>query len=491
MVKKPFYITCAIPYVNGPAHIGHVLEFTTSDVLARYFRGQGFDVLLEHGADQHGTKNYEKALELGKKPQAFADEITASFKKTHEKLNISYDRFIETTSPQHQKSAQAVWKQIVDAGDMYKDNYIGWYCTGCEEFVKDSLAEENGKVCPTHKKAYEQLEEENYFFRLSKYGDQIAKMIRSNDFIVTPESRKNEILSLLDGGLDDISVSRPASKLPWGVAVPGDKKHVMYVWFEAVINYLSVLGYPDGDDYKKYWPAEVMVIGKDILRFHAAIFPAMLLSTAQKLPKVLYVHGHIGSGGQKMSKTLGNVVDPFEIIENYGADALRYYVMRHIPSGQDGDFTWEKFEHAYNGELANDLGNLVQRTAAMVTKYQSGVVGDVPHPSHDSTPYHEALARLKFDRALDHVWSMIQGLNQYIDTEKPWEVAKEDDQEHLQEVLSYIVGSLVQIGTLLHPFMPESAEKLLKTFEGGVVHTEVGALFPKIYIHTEQNTKHQ
>ncbi|MBP6041607.1 methionine--tRNA ligase [Candidatus Saccharibacteria bacterium] len=480
-----YYITCAIPYVNGQPHLGHALEFTQTDVIARYQRQQGKDVLLEQGADQHGSKNYKKATELNIEPQVFVDQITESFKRIHKELNISYDRFVATTDPAHIQSSQALWNKINQSGAIYKSHYEGLYCVGCENFVTEDQAAADNNICPDHNLHYERLSEENYFFKLSEYTEQIKQAIESNEFIVTPDTRRNEILQTLEGGLEDISISRPRQKLPWGVPVPNDPEHVMYVWFEAVINYISVIGYPNSPDFAKYWPADVQIIGKDILRHHAAIWPGMLLAAGLPLAKKLHVHGFITSEGKKMSKTLGNVVDPFEAIEQYGADAFRYYLMRHIPSGGDGDFSWQKFENAYNNELGNDLGNLVQRVASMIEQYQHGVIGAIPQPSHDTGAYHEAMEDLQFDRALDAVFELIQGVNQTIELQKPWKIAKESDEAHLQDILSYLAGAILQIASLLVPFMPDTAMKIRQTFAEEVVDKSIGILFPKVLNCTE------
>lgn len=486
MTKETFYITCAIPYTNAPAHIGHALEFVLTDVLARYHRAQGKQVLLLHGADEHGSKNYKKALELGLDPQAFADKITAEFVKAHAKLNISYDRFIRTSSPEHHKSAQAFWKQLVAAGDIYKGRYKGLYCVGCETFVSEQQARDNNGVCPIHNQPYEELEEENYFFKLAKYTPAIKQAIETDSFQIVPATRRHEILALLEEGLQDLSASRPKTSLPWGVPVPGDPSQVMYVWLEALMNYVTALGYPKGD-LRIYWPANIQVIGKDILRFHAAIWPALLLSAGLTLPKQLFVHGFVTAEGKKMSKTLGNVVDPFEVIEAYGVDAFRYYLLRHISSGEDGDFTYEKFEHAYNGELANDLGNLVFRVASMIRRYQDGATGELAAHEHDEARYHEALAACRLDRALEAVWNQIQSLNVYIEEEKPWELAKTDT-EHLAEVLNYLAGSLLQVADLLEPFLPTTAEQIRALFASGLVPADFKPLFPKIYNYTPEPT---
>lgn len=483
--KPTYYVATAIPYVNGQGHIGNAIDFIIADTISRYHRIKGEDVLQEHGADQHGLKNYKTALELGKDTQTFVDEITADFVKIHQLLNISYDRFIATSSPEHKRSAQYVWQQLAANRDIYKKDYHGWYCVGCETFYPEIEVKRNNGVCPLHNQAFEETQEENYFFRLSNYTQAIHDAIESDAYKVTPVSRKNEILQVLDDGLEDISVSRPKTKLPWGVEVPDDPSHVMYVWFDALINYISVLGYPDSPDFAKYWPADVQVIGKDILRHHAAIWPAMLIGINQPLPKNLVVHGHVSSDGKKMSKTLGNVIDPFEIVEKYGTDAFRYYFMRHIPSGQDGDFSWKKFETAYNSELADSLGNLVQRTASMILRYQEGVIGEISEAEHDAAMYHQAMNNFEFDRALDVVWGMVHGINIYIEDQKPWQIAKKTDKSHLQEVLAYIVSSIDQIGHLLKPFMPQTADQIINMFVDGVVRADANvSLFPKQYHYT-------
>lgn len=481
-----FYITDAIPYTNAPAHIGHALEFVQSDVLARYHRQLGDDVLLTHGADEHGTKIYEKAQAAGVEPKEFVDQVTSTFQEAHKRLNISFDRFVRTSSDEHRRTVQAVWQKLLDNGDIYKGTYSGWYCVGCEEFVTEGHARDNNNFCPAHQQPYQKLEEENYFFKLASYTDRVKKAIEDDEYRVVPEARKNEILSTLGSGLDDTSISRPAAKLPWGVPVPNDKNHVIYVWFEALINYITALGYPDGEDFAQYWPADVHIIGKDIIRFHAAIWPAMLLALGVELPKSLYVHGMINSGGRKMSKTIGNVIDPFAVVDEYGLDPLRYYLLRHIPSDTDGDFTYEQFERAYNGELANDLGNLVQRLKSMISRYQNGVIGEFPSGEHDVAPYHAALQDFKFDRALDHVWGLIHGLNQYLEETKPWEAAKGDDAAHVQEILAYAVGSLLQVSRLLSPFLPETSNSITRIFDSGVIDESVPTLFPRKHLYTPE-----
>ncbi len=469
-----FYITTSIVYTNAAPHIGYAMELFQADVLARYHRQKGDDVWFLTGTDEHGTKIKRAAEAAGKEPQAYVDEMSKVYKALTKTLNISNNQFIRTTDPEHEKACQALWKACEK--DIYKHEYEGWYCVGCELFY--TLTEVPDKICPIHKKPLELIKEENYFFKLSAYTAQIKEAITSGAFEVAPESRKNEILALLERGLDDISISRDKSKLDWGVPVPGDDKQVMYVWFDALPNYITAIGYPGGENFAKYWPADIQIIGKDILRFHAAIWPAMLLSAGIALPKKLLVHGFISSEGHKMSKSLGNVVAPQEIIDKYGLDAMRYYLLREIPSEGDGDFSWARMESVYNSDLANDLGNLVQRVQVMFGKYFKGVIGDLPQHSHDVRPFEEAMGVQRFDRALAEVWLLIRGLNQFIEEEKPWALAK-TDADHLAEVLHHAVADLVQIASMLMPFMPETAGKIAATFAGGVVRPEVGILFPK------------
>lgn len=471
-----FYVTTSIPYVNADPHVGFGMELIAADVLARAARQKGQTTIFSTGADEHGTKIAEKALAAGIKPQAFVDEISQKFRDLGTLLNVSNDRFIRTTDKPHEQRAQLIWKALEH--DIYKSSYTGWYDVKEEEFVPEAKADP-ARMNPEHPQAYQKLKEENYFFKLSNYTDQIREAIQSGAFKIVPETRKNEILSVIEEGLEDISISRPKDKLEWGIPVPGDPNQVMYVWFEALMNYITVLGYPEHKDFKEFWPASVQVIGKDILRFHAAIWPGMLMSLNLPLPKQLYVHGFITMNGEKMSKSIGNVVAPSEIVEKYGSDAFRYYFLRHIPSYNDGDFSWELFEKAYNNELANELGNAVQRTAAMIMKYQNGIIGQIPEASHDSAPVARALEECRFDRAFDEIWDQVRGLNQYIDEEKPWQIAKENDEQHLQEVLAYQVSCLLEIADLLTPLLPQSAEKIKHVFEKGVVQPTEGTLFPK------------
>lgn len=476
-----FYVTTSIPYVNAEPHVGHAMEFMLADVLARYQRSQGRDVVFATGTDEHGGKILQAAKAAGVTPKQHTDQLSQNFVKLCKDLDISYDRFIRTTDRVHMAGAKAIWQKLKPY--IYKGEYTGMYDQREEEFITIEEARELKRSDPDRYARLEEVKEENYFFKLSEFSQPIIKAIKEDRFSIVPATRKHEILAVLEKGLEDISISRPKTKLNWGIAVPDDPDHVMYVWFEALMNYLTVLAYPKPEDLKKYWPADVQVIGKNIIRFHAAIWPAMLMALGLELPKSLYVHGFVTLDGEKMSKSVGNVVAPSEIIDAYGSDPTRYYFLRHIPSYDDGDFSWEKMEQAYNGELGNGLGNLLQRLSAMIGKYQGGVIGDIPDAEHDIGPYTEALNQFRFDKALEYVFDLVRGLNQYIDEAKPWEIAKKDS-EHLQEVLAYAVGSLLQIGKLLEPFLPKTSAAIADAFKDGIAKTMTAPLFPRIEKYT-------
>jgi len=474
-----FYITTSIPYANGAPHLGHSLEFIQADVLARYAKLQGKELVFSTGMDEHGSKIQQSAEKLNKSPKVYVDGIAEEFKELLNLLEIENTHFIRTTDPEHEKRAKLIWDKLVESGDIYKGEYEGWYCVGDEAFFSETEVKENDGICPNHKKPYEKIKEENYFFKLSKYSKEIKEQIENEDFKILPETRRNEILSLINEGLEDISVSRPKTSTEWGIDVPGDNKQVMYVWVEALMNYLTVIGYPDTDNWKNYWPADFQIIGKDIIRFHAAIWPAMLLSLGLPLPSVLYVHGFIQIDGQKMGKSLGNGVAPSDLVKNYGCDVIRYYLMRHIPSYSDGDFTLEHLVESYNGELANELGNVVQRSSTMIHNFLKGDVGEIPPSEHDIAAYKEYMQNCRFDKALDEVWAQIKGINQYIDETKPWEIAKTDDTDHLREVLAYISSSVLEVATLVSPFMPNTALAIKEIFEDEKITPPEKALFPR------------
>jgi len=484
---KNLYITTAIPYVNGTPHIGNALDYLIADIWARYQKQNGHPVRFQVGTDEHGNKIATKAIESNLSPQEYTDKMYGNFEVLMRKMGVEFTDFIRTTEGHHKGAVQYVWQQLKP--HIYKDKYEGWYCMGHEAFFTEKEVTDTNGVCPDHQTQYERVSEENYFLRCSDFTEQIREAIEKNKMQIVPEFRKKEFLELIKDGVKDVSISRPRKSLSWGVGVPDDPDQVMYVWLDALCNYITVLGYPDNKEWQDFWPADVQVVGKDILRFHAGIWPVILLGLGLTLPRKLLVHGFVNVGGAKMSKTVGNVVDPNEVIDQYGVDAFRYYFSRHIPTLDDGDFTWEKFETAYNTELANDLGNLVSRVSNMLTRYQSGVIGDAPLGEHDMQPYHEAIERLEFNKALDEVWQMVRSLNKYIDDVKPWEVAKTiekdvDAEGHLTEILAHCAGNLLQIADLLVPFLPDTATKIHTIFETGVVKPLEGVLFPKILQHT-------
>lgn len=488
-MKNKLYITTAIPYANGAPHIGNALDYLLADIWARHQRSKSLEVRFQVGTDEHGNKIAEKALQQNLTPQQYVDGTVENFRALMDKMKTSYTDFVRTTDTHHKAAAQFIWQKL--APHIYKNTYEGWYCQGCEAFYTEKEVAEQGGICRDHQKPFERLSEENYYLRTSSFSDKIIEAIESDKMKIVPEYRKKEFLNFLKNGLEDVSISRPRKNLTWGIPVPDDADQVMYVWIDALANYLTIIGYPDRAEWQEFWPANVQVIGKDILRFHAGIWPAMLLGLDLPLPKTLLVHGHISSGGVKMSKSIGNVVDPNEIIDNYGLDAFRYYFSRHIPTLDDGDFTWEKFEKSYNNELGNDLGNLVSRVANMIKRYQSGVIGEVKSDEFDLHNYEKHMKNLEFNKAMDEAWTLVRAHNQYIENVKPWEIAKlakesKDEENHLAEVLAHSAGGILQIGRMLAPFMPETSEKIEKMLGSGVVRDEeIGILFPKIYLKTE------
>lgn len=474
-----FYVTTSIAYVNASPHIGYAFELCQADVLARWRRLKGDEVFFLTGTDEHGLKIKQTAEALGKTPEELVDENSAKFRELAEVLNISNGGFIRTTDKKrHFPSAQKMWKKLVESGDIYKKKYGGLYCVGCEAFIPEKdLA---GGKCAVHLKEPKKVEEENYFFKLSRYSEKIGDLIKSDELKIVPTGRKNEILSLISEGLEDVSFSRPANNLPWGIPVPGDETQTMYVWCDALVNYISGLGYgEDGEKFKKFWPADVHCIGKDILRFHAAIWPAMLMSAGLPLPKTIFTHGFITSGGHKMSKSLGNVVDPFEIAGKYGVDSLRYFLLREIPPADDGDFTIERFETRHNADLANGLGNLFSRVSAMVLKSDIRLAeGDENFKKEIAAvweKYEKSLGEFKFNEALEAVWGLIAFCDGYINQTKPWEILKTENahlatEEPSEEKLSAFGGKqifgnllfgLANIAWLIQPFLPATSAKMV------------------------------
>ncbi len=480
-----YYITTTIPYVNGDLHLGHAMEFCEADVLARYHKLLGDDVLFSVGTDENGEKNFEKAKELGLDPQAYVDSMLDNVSGVHRAYGILPSRMIRTTDEAHQKRVQIIWMQLKPY--IYKSKYVGYYCVGCEEFKTETDFKENNGICPDHNRPYEMREEENYFFKLSEFEDRIREAIETEEMKVVPDSRKNEILSLLKEGLEDLSVSRPKEKLSWGVPVPDDLTHTVYIWFEALMNYITLLGYPEHEDFAKFWPADAQILGKGVLRQHAATWPAILLSLNLALPKELFVHGYITVNGKKMSKSLGNSVDPIYLTQLFGQDAARYFLLAKIPSYSDGDFTWLKMLNAYNNDLVNGLGNVIQRTAKMAEAYLGGNLAEgVPGSRHDHTAYHEALKEYRFDKALEWAFSIVDGINKYLEQTQPWVLAKDEkNAEHVREILLACVADLREIAELLAPFMPQTSELILKIFGSDVLAQFEGPIFPRVELPGE------
>jgi methionyl-tRNA synthetase len=459
--KKKFYITTSIAYTNAPPHIGFALESLQADVLARYHRQLGENTWYLTGTDEHGAKIKKAADKDNKDAKDFVDEISKKFRDLKHVLNLSNDDFIRTTDEKiHWPVVKNVWQKLQENGDLYKKQYNGLYCVGCEAFItKKDLVD--GK-CIIHQKEPEVIQEENYFFRLSKYADKIQKAIESDKIKIVPETKKNEVLSFIKQGLEDISFSRPRKDLKWGIPVPNDDSQTIYVWADALSNYISALNYPDGEKFKKYWPADVHCIGKDILKFHGIYWPAMLLSVGLDLPKLIFVHGFINVAGQKMSKSLGNVIDPFELVKKYGTDATRYYLLREIPSSEDGDFTYEKFEQRYNSDLASGIGNLVARVLGIAK-------GKVKIKSTQKTEqkvkeikksYQDAIENFKFNDALAAVFELISYCDKYINEEKLWETKN-------VAVISDLFYAIQEIADFLLPFLPETADKIKNAIKTG------------------------
>lgn len=462
-----FYICTAISYVNAAPHIGHALEFIQADALSRYHRLRKDRTFFLTGTDEHGVKIYETAKEAGIDTSEFVDRNAQKYIALKDQLHLSYDDFIRTTSERHKAGVTKIWKKMEEAGDIYKGIYKGNYCVGCEAFIPDKDLVD-GK-CPIHQKVPQILEEENYFFKLSRYSDQIKKMIESDEVLVLPESRKKEMLNIIgEEGLKDVSFSRPKNVLPWGIPVPGDDTQVMYVWCDALSNYITAIDYEnEGELFKELWPCDVQLIGKDILRFHAGIWIGMLISAGIVPPKAIYVHGFVTSEGQKMSKSLGNVVDPLAYIEKYGTDALRYYLLREIPTMDDGDFSHSRFVDVYNSELANSLGNLVNRVLTMVQRYSDSKIppvtsgeGIVIKIEDIFARYGGAFAAFDLKAACECVVELTDFANKYIDDTKPWALAKEENSEKLSEVLYNLLEILRFLDILLIPLLPEPANKI-------------------------------
>lgn len=467
---KNIYITTAIPYVNGNPHLGHAMDYILADVLRRYMMMQGNNVRLQAGTDEHGSKIYKKAADNNMPVKEYVDQNSQKFQDFIHSLGVDYTDFVRTTDADHERRCQQIWEKLSD--HIYKSKYEGWYCEGCEGFITDKEYEENEGICPDHKKPYVKLSEENYYLRISDFKDRIREAIESDEMKITPVFRKKEFLNLLKD-MPDVSISRPKESVAWGVPVPGDDSQVMYVWIDALSNYITILGYPE-KDISDFWPANTQIVGKDILRFHAGIWPAMLLGLGLPLPKNLLAHGFITVNGEKMSKSIGNVIDPVEILGKHGLVPFRYYFLRHASTTDDADFTWEKYEAAYN-ELANDLGNLVQRLSTLAKKNeiagQQGELKDLPE-------FDERMQKYEFNFAFEILWKQIMDLNKRIDEEKPWALAKTDPAK-AKEVLISLIKDLLDTNKRLAIFIPDTAEQIEAIFTAEQITPPETPLFPK------------
>jgi methionyl-tRNA synthetase len=486
-MAEPFYLTTAIHYPNGRPHIGHAYETIAADVLARFQRLMGRDVRFQTGTDEHGLKMAQKARDLGVEPRALADEMSGYFRELFDKLDVSYDRFIRTTEPEHHRASQAIWQAMEASGDLYLDRYEGWYSVRDEAYYDEGelIEGEGGEKLSPQGTPVEWTVEESWFFRLSKYQDPLLALYRDNPDFVRPESRRNEVLRFVEGGLRDLSVSR--TSFDWGVKVPGAEDHVMYVWVDALTNYLTGVGYPDDtEEFRKFWPADVHLIGKDIVRFHAVYWPAFLMSAGIALPRAVYAHGFLLNRGQKESKSLGNVTDPGELADRFGVDPLRYFLLREFTFGQDGGWSPEAIVNRNNAELANSFGNLAQRTLSLIYKNCDGILPPIMAQTDDDLALFALVDRviaeempaaydqLAFAQALESWMSAVFACNAYIDAQAPWAL-KKTDFERMRTVLATLYVCIAELAVAVSPVMPGATRKLLaamgvagelQTFEG-------------------------
>jgi methionyl-tRNA synthetase len=471
-MSQRFYITTAISYPNGKPHIGHAYEALATDAIARFKRLDGYDVRFLTGTDEHGLKMDKTAREAGMTPAELADQNAPQFEKMVEVLGCSNDDFIRTTEERHHKASQAIWQRMQDAGDIYKDSYAGWYSVRDEAYYGDEEThlKDDGVRFGPHGTPVEWVEEESYFFRLSAFQDRLLKHYTDNPSFIGPDERRNEVMKFVEGGLKDLSISR--TTFNWGIKVPGDDAHVMYVWVDALTNYITGLGFPDESDPRwQYWPADLHVIGKDIVRFHTVYWPAFLMSAGIALPKRVFGHGFLFNKGEKMSKSIGNVIDPFTMVDHYGRDQVRYFFLREVPFGRDGNYSHEAIVGRINADLANDLGNLAQRSLSMIGKNCDGKVPSPGELSADDTTLlvsADALldrARVAIDKQelhtmLTSIWSVVADANRYFAAQEPWAL-KKTDPARMATVLWVTAETIRKIALLVQPIMPDSAAKLL------------------------------
>jgi methionyl-tRNA synthetase len=497
-MSDPFYITTAISYPNGPPHIGHAYEAIAADVIARFQRAQGRDVRFQTGTDEHGLKMAQAARSEGVEPRQFADKMSRLFQQMCDTLNVSYDLFIRTSDEAHYRASQAIWTAMAERGDLYLDRYEGWYSVRDEAYYEEdelTFGEDGAKLSPQGTPV-EWTVEESWFFRLSKYQQPLLDHYAANPDFIRPESRRNEVVRFVEGGLKDLSISR--TSFDWGVPVPGSDDHVMYVWLDALTNYITGLGYPDETElWKRYWPADVHLIGKDVVRFHAVYWPAFLMSAGIALPKQVYGHGFLLTRGEKMSKSVGNVVDPLALAKSFGVDALRYFLMREVTFGQDGSYSAEAIVGRVNAELANSFGNLAQRTLSMIYKNLGGVIPAAGEAAEDRdllARVDEGCAELasKFDEfafsiGLDAWMAAVFACNAYVDAQAPWALRKTDP-ERMAAVLGTLVEAVRRLSAAVAPVIPEAAAKLLSAIAAGDAGTPIEQprpLFPRLELAEE------
>lgn len=464
-MNKKFFVTTPIYYVNDVPHIGHSYATIAADILARYHREIGDDTFFLTGVDENSQKTVLAAEKTGKDLETYTNELAKIWQTTWQKLGITNDDFIRTTEGRHEKTVIEFFKKVEANGDIYKGKYIGLYCVGHEAFLREDDLDESG-LCPDHKTKPEKLEEENYFFSLSKYQNQILEFLEKNPKFIEPVERYHEILNFIKGGLQDISITRSTQK--WGIKAPNDPKHVIYVWFDALINYLSAA--------PEKWPADLHIIGKDILRFHTVIWPAMLLSAGYPLPKKVFAHGFFTIEGTKISKSLGNTIDPIRIANDYGTDALRYFLFKEFPFGNDGDFSFERLNEVYNSDLANGLGNLVSRVARLAESLDLTGVEPKEKSLLDSD-FRIHLDKLEFQQALDYIWDKIRTTDRSLETTKPWELIKTDP-DKATSVIENLIRQIIEIQELLIPFLPETSKKIREQFSAPKIKL-VDPLFPR------------